>query len=330
LVVFLVGAVVIAACGDSDDTDAPAGDGDGDGAASGSVFVSGSSTVEPISIRVAELFEDINPDVTVDVEGPGTGDGFQKFCAGESDISDASRPISDEEVALCEEAGVEYVELKVGVDGIAVLTHPDNALTCLTFGDLYALVGPESTGFGNWTDAQALAAELGSTTTFPDASLDITAPGTESGTYDSFIEIALADIAEERGQEETTRPDYTSASDDNVIITNIEGSPSSFGWVGFAFAAEAGEGVKQLEVDGGDGCVAPTAETIASNEYPISRDLFIYVNTANAAENPGLVAYVDFYVTEGLTTAVSEVGYVPLTEEARAETQAAWDGARPA
>jgi phosphate transport system substrate-binding protein len=105
---------------------------------------------------------------------------------------------------------------------------------------------------------------------------------------------------------------------------------SSFGWVGFAFAAEAGEGVKQLEVDGGDGCVAPTAETIASNEYPISRDLFIYVNTASAAENPGLVAYVDFYVTEGLTTAVSEVGYVPLTEEARAETQALWDGARPA
>jgi phosphate transport system substrate-binding protein len=318
---FLLAAALLAACGDSDG---------GAGASSGDVFVSGSSTVEPISIRVAELFEDVNPDVRVDVEGPGTGDGFQKFCAAESDISDASRPISDEEIALCEEGGVEYVELKVGIDGISVISNPANELACLSFADLYSLIGPESTGFSNWSDAQALATELGSSTTFPDASLDITAPGTESGTYDSFIEIALADIAEERGQEETTRPDYTSAADDNLIIANAEGSESAFGWVGFAFAEAAGDSIEEFEIDGGGGCIAPTPETIASNEYPIARDLFIYVNMGKAAENPGLVEYVDFYVTEGLVTAVAEVGYVPLTDEAQAETQAAWDGAAPA
>jgi phosphate transport system substrate-binding protein len=357
LAVLLAGALLLAACGDSDDddastettaatdeteapaettaapaeTEAPAETTEAaEGGASGEVFISGSSTVEPISIRVAEMFETVNPDVSVTVEGPGTGDGFQKFCAGETDISDASRAISDEEIALCGDAGIEYVELKVGIDGLSVITNPANELACLTFADLYALVGPESTGFANWSDGQALAAELGSATTFPDASLDITAPGTESGTYDSFIEIALADIAEERGQEETTRPDYTSAADDNLIIANAEGSESAFGWVGFAFAEAAGDSIKEFEIDGGDGCVAPTPETIASNEYPISRDLFIYVNTAKAAENPGLVEYVDFYVTEGLATAVSEVGYVPLTDDAQAETQAAWEGAAPA
>lgn len=317
-------------------TEAPDDSGGGGGGAiepdpeaSGDVFISGSSTVEPVSIRVAELFADVNPNVNVDVEGPGTGDGFVKFCAGESDISDASRAISEEEIATCAENGIEYVELKVAIDGLSVITNPDFELACLTFEDLYALVGPESTGFATWSDAQALATELGSSTTFPDASLDITAPGTESGTYDSFVEIVLEDIAEERGQEATTRPDYPSAADDNIIIANAEGSPSSFGWVGFAFASGAGDAVKSFDIDGGDGCVTPTPETIASNEYPIARDLYIYVNAAKAAENPGLVSYVDYYVTEGLTTAVSEVGYVVLADDALAETTATWAENRP-
>jgi phosphate transport system substrate-binding protein len=295
---------------------------------SGEVFVSGSSTVEPVSIRVAELMEESQPDVSVTVEGPGTGDGFVKFCAGETDISDASRPISDEEMATCADAGIEYTELKIAIDGLAVLTHPNNAdVQCLTIPDMYALVGPESQGFANWSDAQALATELGSTTTFPDAELLISAPGTESGTYDSFVELVIADIAEERTQEETTRPDYASSADDNIIITTIEGDEGSFGWVGFAFAAEAGDAVKVLEVDGGDGCVAATPETIASNEYPLSRDLYIYVNNAKAAENPAIGAYVDFYLTDdGLGTAVSEVGYVELADESKEETRAAWAG----
>ncbi len=295
---------------DSGASEDPSGSGATGGELSGEINVSGSSTVQPISVRVAELFEEVEPDVVVNVDGPGTGDGFELFCNGETDISDASRPIDEEEVAACEESGIEFIELKVAFDGISVLTNPANdAVTCLTFEDLYALVGPEAEGVENWSDAQALATELGSTTELPDAPLEIVGPGEESGTYDSFIEIVFGDIAEaqlEAGaitedQEETTRPDYQSSPDDNTIIQGIEGSDTSLGWVGFAFAEEAGEGVKELEVDGGEGCVAPTAETIADGSYPISRPLFIYVSTTAMEENPAVAAYVEYYLGEGIS-----------------------------
>jgi phosphate transport system substrate-binding protein len=342
--------LVAAACGDDDEDEPAASDttaadsGSASGASetesetedsaaeggdvSGTVNVSGSSTVEPISVGVAEMFEEVAPDVVVNVDGPGTGDGFELFCNGETDISDASRPISEEEIASCEENGVEFIELKVAFDGIAVMTNPANeAVTCLTFEDLYALVGPEAEGVTNWSDAQALATELGSTTQLPDAPLDIVGPGEESGTYDSFIEIVFGDIAEaqlEAGaitedQEETTRPDYQSSPDDNTIIQGIEGSDTSLGWVGFAFAEEAGEGVKELEIDGGDGCVAPSDETIADGTYPISRPLFIYVSTTAMEENPAVAAYVEFYMGEGLA-AVDEVGYVALPDDQLSES----------
>ena len=148
------------------------------GAVSGEILVSGSSTVEPISTGVAEALAASNPDFKYTVEGPGTGDGFKKFCAGETDISDASRKIKDEEAATCQAAGIDYVELKIAIDGISVLTaSADTGVTCLSFADLYALIGPESTGFAKWSDAQALAKELGSNTTFPDGDLTITGPG---------------------------------------------------------------------------------------------------------------------------------------------------------
>jgi len=307
----------------TEDTAAPAGED-----LSGEVNISGSSTVEPISVRVAELYEEVAPDVVVNVDGPGTGDGFELFCSGETDISDASRAIKEEEAAACEESGVEFIELKVAFDGISVLTNPANdAVTCLTFADLYALIGPEAEGVTNWSDAQALATELGSTTELPDAELEIVGPGEESGTYDSFIEIVFGDIAEaqlEAGaiaeeQAETTRPDYQSSPDDNTIIQGVEGSDSSLGWVGFAFAEEAGEGVKELEIDGGDGCVAPSSDTIADGTYPISRPLFIYVSTAAMDENPAVAAYAEFYLGEGLS-AVEEVGYVGLPDDQLAES----------
>ncbi len=303
-------------------------------AMTGTVTISGSSTVEPISVRVAELFRDVAPNVNVTVDGPGTGDGFKLFCAGETDISDASRPIKDAEAEDCAAAGVDWIELRVGIDGIAVMTNNANdAVNCLNFEDLYAIVGPESSGFSNWSDAGALAAELGSSTSFPDLELDITAPGAESGTYDSFIEIVLEDIGDHRaeagaiGEDEaaTTRPDYVSAGDDNVIIQGVEGATGSFGWVGFAYAVNAG--VKLLDVDGGDGCVAATPATIASGEYPVSRSLYIYVNAARAAASEAVAAYVDFYMSEtGLVQAVSDVGYVTLTDDARAATQGNWAG----
>ena len=316
-----------AACG-GDDGDAAqeGGDVEGEVEVEGEVDVSGSSTVEPISIRVAELFEDVEPAVTVNVDGPGTGDGFQLFCEGETDISNASRPIDEEEIAACEEAGVDFVEIKIAFDGMAVMTSPANdTVECLSYADLYALLGPESQGFGSWSDAQELAAELGSDIELPDAPLDVTAPGEESGTYDSFVEIVLEDLAEERGQEPVTRPDYSSQSDDNAIIAGIEGSDSSLGWVGFAFAAEAGDGVRSIAVSGEPGgeCVEPTHETIADGSYPLSRPLFIYVNTAAAEDNPAVAAYVDFYLGEGIE-AVEEVGYVALPADQLQENADAW------
>lgn len=318
-------ALFAAACGSSAEEAADsATSSDSDAAmsdVSGEIFISGSSTVEPVSVRVAELFEDIAPDAFVDVEGPGTGDGFKKFCAGETDISNASREIKDSEIEDCEANGVEFTEILVGIDGIGVMTSENNsAIDCVTFGDLYGLIGPESDAVDSWADANAITG-----TDLPDAPLEIFGPGEESGTYDSFIEIVLEDLAEERGQEAATRATYSPSADDNVILQGIQSSDTSIGWVGFAFADNA-SGVKLLDVDGGDGCVSATAETIASNEYPISRNLYIYVNNGNAADNPALSAFVDFYVGEGLDTAVAEVGYVPLTADAKAEVRSSWNG----
>jgi phosphate transport system substrate-binding protein len=324
--------LVAAACGGDDDDDTSTG-GNGDGGSeepvSGSVNISGSSTVEPISSLVAEDFQLENQDADVAVDGPGTGDGFELFCNGETDISDASRTIDDEEAAACEQNGVEYVELQVGYDGLTVMTNPNNdAVECLSFADLYALIGPESEGFAKWSDGQALATELGSSTELPDADLELTGPGTESGTYDSFIEIALADIAEERGQaDDATRTDYAASADDNVIIENIEASDTSLGWVGFAFAEEAGDQIKEIPISAepdGD-CVEPSAETIADQSYPLARGLYIYVNTAKAAENPAVAAYVDFYLSD-LAAFVEDAGYVPLPDDVASETSSAWEG----
>jgi len=319
--------LVAAACGDDDDTTTEDTEADGSGGGegvSGEIVVSGSSTVEPISIAVSERFNEANPDVNISVDGPGTGDGFELFCNGETDINDASSKIKDEQIEACEAGGVEFVELQIGNDGIAVMTNEANdAVDCLTFGDIYALAGPESQGIDNWNDAEEIAGELESTTDLPDAPLDIVGPGEESGTFASFIELVIEEFNEDRGQDATTRPDYQASADDNIIIQGIQGSDSSFGWVGFAFANEA-EGVKVLEVDGGDGCVAPSPETIADNSYPVSRPLFIYVNAAKAEENPALAAWVDFYLGEGISS-VSEVGYVDLAEEDLEATKGLWD-----
>jgi phosphate transport system substrate-binding protein len=328
LSVILAFGVVVAACGsDDDDADADTGtEEDGGGSASGSINVSGSSTVEPISSLAAEAFMTENDSVDIAVDGPGTGDGFELFCNGETEISDASRAIDEEEIAACEASGVEYVELQVAYDGMAVLTSVDNdQVECVNFADLYALVGPEAEGFANWSDGAAIAGELGSTTELPDEELALTGPGTESGTYDSFVEIALEGFAEERGQEPTTRTDYASSADDNTIIANIEASPTSLGWVGFAFAEQAGDTVRELAVSAEPGgeCVEPSAETISDGSYPLSRPLFIYVNTTKAEENAALAEFVDFYL-ENLTEFVEEGGYVTMPEDQVEATTTAW------
>ena len=322
--------LIAAACGSDENAEADGG-GDGGGDVSGEVNVSGSSTVQPISVAAGEAFMSDNGEVAVNVDGPGTGDGFELFCNGETDISDASRPIEQEEIDACTENGVEYVELQIAFDGMTVMTNANNdAVECLSFADLYALIGPEAEGFSNWSDGAEIATALGSTTELPDAPLDLTGPGTESGTYDSFIEIALSGIAEERGlpedQVETTRTDYDASPDDNVIVQNIEASDTSLGWVGFAFAEEAGDAIKELGVsaEAGGECVEPSAETIADESYPLSRPLFIYVNTASADDNEAVAGYVDFYL-EGLNGFVEDTGYVPMPDDAVAATTDAWD-----
>jgi phosphate transport system substrate-binding protein len=326
LALVTVVALTGAACGGDDGTTG----GGGNPALMGDLFISGSSTVEPISALVAELFNEENPGVPIDVEGPGTGDGFELFCNGETDISGASRAISDEEVQACAANGVEYVELEVAIDGMAVLTSPDNsAVTCLSFADLYALLGPESQGFDTWSDANTLATEVGGSGNYPNAPLDITAPGEESGTYDSFIELALADIAEERGQDEVARPDYQSSPNDNVIIEGVAGAPASLGWVGYAFYEQNQDVVKAIQVDGGSGCVAPTPETIADGSYPLARTLYIYVNKDKAVEKTALSAFVDFYTTDtGLVDSVELVGYVPLPADRIATTRSTWENGK--
>ena len=330
----IVAAFVVGACSGGGATASPTGD-SSDGASeppadvSGSIVISGSSTVEPITALVAELFnERVSGDVSIDVTGPGTSDGFERFCAGETDISDASRSIRDSEIEECAGNGItDIIELKVAIDGLSIITSTQNAdVACLTFADLYALLGPESQGFDSWSDAQALAAELGSSTQFPDAPLVVTAPGEESGTFGSFVEIVIETFNEDRGQDATTRPDYTASANDNVIIEGIAGTPTSLGWVGYAFAKENEDRVKLLEVDDGEsGCIAPTPDTIADNSYPISRDLWIYVNKAKADANPAVKAFVDFYLSDGLISEVlEEVPYVPLAPDAFGETQQRW------
>jgi phosphate transport system substrate-binding protein len=329
LVVALAIALVAAACGNDNDG---ASAGEGGGELSGSITVSGSSTVEPISGANAEKFSAENGGVQISVEGPGTGDGFELFCDGKIDISDASRPIEAEEVTACEEQGIEFIELKVGIDGIAVLTSPENEeVECLSFKDLYALLGPESEGFGNWSDANDLAADAGAEhAPYPDAPLDVTAPGEESGTYDSFAEIVLEDIAyEERGIKEDApviRPDYQASANDNVIIQGIQGSDSSLGWVGYAFYVNNQDTVRAIPVAAeGDDCIEPTEETIQSTEYPISRNLYIYVNAQAAEQNEAVSAYVDFYLSEAGLASVQEVGYVSLAQEDIDETISVWE-----
>ena len=334
LLLALAFSLVAAACGGDDDSESTSGSSEGGGDLSGEILVSGSSTVEPISSLNAEKFQSENPGVSIAVDGPGTSDGFELFCNGETDISDASRPIEEEEVTACEENGVEFVELKVAIDGLSVITSSENSeIECLDFLDLYALVGPESEGFENWSDANDLGEELGAPTTpYPDVPLEVTAPGEESGTFDSFIEIVLEGIAvDERDQSEDgpfVRADYTASANDNVIIEGIGGSPTSLGWVGYAFAEEAGEAVKLLQVSNEAEdveCTEPIPETISSGEYPIARDLYIYVKQESIENKPEVEAFVDLYLSDDGLASVGEVGYVDLADEDKQVTIDNWE-----
>jgi phosphate transport system substrate-binding protein len=328
LAAIALGLIAVACGGAGANNDGGSGS---DQALTGKIVASGSSTVEPITSLAAELFSEENPDVGISVDGPGTGDGFELFCQGKTDISDASRAIEPEEQQACKKGGIEYIELKIAIDGLSVLTNKNNTeISCLDFKDLYALIGPESEGFNSWSDANSLAQEIGAAhAPYPDVPLEITAPGEESGTYDSFAEIVLEDIAyEDRGIKEDApviRADYTASADDNVIIQGLAGDDTSLGWVGYAFYQENTDKVKAIPIaEEGDNCIEPTNETIAAGEYPISRDLYFYVNSKKAESNDALQAFVDFYLAE-LPTLVQETGYVEAPEDVISETTQVWE-----
>ena len=326
----------------------------------GNVDIHGSSTVAPISNAVAQALQDANPEFSYFVGDEGTGAGFSEFfCTGDSDISDASRKIraenpdtpDPEESTVCADNGVEYVELKVAYDGLAVITAVDNPIECLTFADLYALIGPEADTAGpagdqptggpvtNWDQAEALAHELGSTTDLPDAQLSITAPGDESGTYDSFIELVLASFIAERFPDAASENThlrapgsiYVASANDNAIIQGVGGFPTSLGFVGLAYAEENTATVKMIAIDkAGDGnCVLPTRENVSDASYPISRSLYIYPNLGRAAENPAISAYVDFYLSDEGIAHATDVGYVELHPDELEATRQAWADAKP-
>lgn len=267
----------------------------------GRVEVTGSSTVEPISTIAAEAFRGQNQMVATAVEGPGTGDGFERFCEGAADITGASRPIKPEELEACRSAGVEVIELAIGLDGIAVITSPDSPVDCLTFAELRSLIGVEATGVERWS---------GASTTLPDLPLVLTGPGEESGTYDAMVSIVLDGEA---------RPDYASTADDNAIIETVAGDDGSLGWVGLTFAERA-PSVRLLALSEGDDgpCVAPTRESVQDGSYPISRDLFVYVSV-EAAERDEVAAFVDFYLA-GLGDFLRLTDYIPRPDIAATET----------
>ncbi len=307
----------------------------------GEFLVSGSSTVFPIVQRQAEQYKDIEPGVAIAVEGPGSGDGAKKFCAGEVPIANASREFKDEEIEICEANGIEFIELRRGIDGISVITSVENDLIdCVSFNDLYALISEEALNADSWADANTLTGQWEGTE-FADVPLDVFGPGEESGTFDSFAEIVIEGVAkgktgldtESREFLETIRPDYTSSPDDNVVVEGIEASQYSLGWVGFAYAQESAEAgrAKLLSVSTEDGgpCVEPTAASIASADFPIARFLYTYVNVDNAANQPGVADFVDYMLSDTGLESVSAVGYIDLPPDELEKAATTWANRSP-
>ena len=292
-------AMVAAACGGDDD----AGGGTGEGTnLSGSIVIDGSSTVAPISEAISEEFRKEQSGVQVTVGTSGTGGGFTKFCAGETDIQDASRPISDEEKAACETKGIKYQEFRIGLDGLAVVSSAQNQfVTQLNF-DQMAEIWKQG-GAKTWNQVDSK---------FPNEELAIFAPDTESGTYDFFTEEVLGNPDEGAPK---PRSDYTASSDDNTLVQGIEGEANSWGYFGFAYYQNNKEGLKDIaiskEADGP--FITPSAETIESGEYPLSRPLFIYVKE-DSLKKPEVGQYVKFYL-EQTPQIIADVGYVPAPSE---------------
>jgi phosphate transport system substrate-binding protein len=272
------------------------------------IRIDGSSTVAPLSAAAGELFRVDNPDVNVSVGTSGTGGGFEKFCAGETDISNASREIKEEEAALCAAAGIEFVEIAVANDALTVVVNKENDwATCLTVEELAIIWGPASEGkVTNWNQVRS---------SFPDVALDLYGAGTDSGTFDYFTK-------EINGEEGASRTDYNPTEDDNVTVQGVTGAKGALGYFGFSYFEENMDSLTAVDIDGGSGCVTPSSENAQNGSYaPLARPLFIYVSKT-AAARADVKAFVDFYVTND--DAITEKAlFVPLSTEQKAAAAAA-------
>jgi phosphate transport system substrate-binding protein len=302
LAVISVMAFGVAACGDSGGT----GGGDGGGSdskLSGTIKVDGSSTVAPLSEAAAEGFQGENPDVRVTVGTSGTGGGFEKFCAGETDISDASRPIEDDEKAICDTAGIKYEEIQVANDGLAVVVNKDNDWAeCLTT-DQLKKIWDKGSKVDNWNQVDPK---------FPDESLKLFGPGTDSGTFDYFTGAI-------NGEEGQSRSDYNASEDDNVTVQGVSGTKGGLGYFGLSYYEQNQDKLKVVQVDSGGGCVTPDKATVQSGEYkPLSRPLLIYPS-AEALGRPEVKGYIDYYLANE-PTITEQAQFVPLTPEQKAKS----------
>ena len=292
--------LVAAACGGTDDN---SGGGTGGGTSlSGNIAVDGSSTVAPISEAIAEEFNKEQSGVKVTVGTSGTGGGFTKFCAGETDVQDASRAITDQEKQACEAKGIKYQEFRIGLDGLAVVTSSQNQfVTQLNFDQLAEIWKQGGAKTWNQVDSK-----------FPNEQLAIFAPDTESGTYDFFTEEILGDPDEGAPK---PRSDYTASSDDNTLVQGIEGEANSWGYFGFAYYQNNKEGLKDIKVaeKASGPYIQPSAETIESGDYPLSRPLFIYVKE-DSLKKPEVGQFVKFYL-EQTPQLITDVGYVPAPQD---------------
>ncbi len=300
--IFAAGALALTACGGENNASA---DGSSD-QLSGSVKIDGSSTVAPLSTAAAEFFAEEQSSVRVTVGTSGTGGGFEKFCNGETDISDASRPIKEEEVAACEKKSIEYVEIPVANDALTVVVSKDNDFVdCLTTDQLKKIWEPGSK-VNSWKDVDPK---------FPDEKLELFGPGTDSGTFDYFTDAI-------NGEEGASRTDYSPSEDDNVIVQGVAGSNGGLGYFGFTYYEENTDKLKALEIDSGNGCVAPSAKSAQDGSYtPLARPLFIYPSKAAAAK-PHVKGFLDFYMENDADIA-EQAQFIPLNDEQRSEAQRA-------
>lgn len=283
----------LAGCGGatSDSSDSPL---------SGQVGIDGSSTVFPLTALAAEDFQGENPGVQVKVGSSGTGGGFEKFCRGETDANDASRPIKDEEAAACEAAGISYGSLTVAVDAITVVVNKENTwATCLTVDQLAAIWGPGST-INTWSEIDP---------EFPSEPIKLFGPGTDSGTFDYFTGVV-------NGEEGASRTDFTPSEDDNVVVQGVSGSRGGLGYFGYTYFEENSDALNAVQIDSGAGCVAPSSATAQDGTYtPLARPLFVYPSVT-ALARPEVASFFQFYVDNDASIA-DGARYIPLNEAQR-------------